>query len=281
MIRIAALIAFVLCGCGARTPLSVDEDASIVDASANPVEDTRVTTEVFVPEDTGAPTVTIDAMPFDAGCPGPTQCTDEKDNDGDGLIDWMDPECTFPGDNDESSFSSGIPGDNIDPCKIDCWFDGNSGSGNDGCIFAGRCLPGSTDPRCPYSPAAAADPKQCPPQSDKCRSVCEPLTPNGCDCAGCCDVFDKLGRSTRVRIVSGCTAASLGDPTKCPPCEKVPDCGKPCGRCDYCLGKWAIPSDCTDADKTACPAGAKRCGPGNPCACGEYCLTGCCVRAFE
>ena len=88
--------------------------------------------------------------------PGSTQCTDCIDNDGDGLVDWLDPECTGPLDRDESSYATGIPGDNIDPCKQDCWFDGNSGAGDDGCLFPSKCLPGSKDPKCPYDPVAAA-----------------------------------------------------------------------------------------------------------------------------
>ena len=44
-----------------------------------------------------------------------------------------DAECTGASDNDEASFGTGIPGDNKDPCKQDCFFDGNSGSGDDGC----------------------------------------------------------------------------------------------------------------------------------------------------
>src|SRR5260221_8786085 len=40
---------------------------------------------------------------------GTTQCSDGKDNDGDGLIDGFDPECTGPWDNDESPFATGIP----------------------------------------------------------------------------------------------------------------------------------------------------------------------------
>src|SRR4051812_19873672 len=43
---------------------------------------------------------------------GTTQCSDGIDNDGDGKIDLMDPECVSPLDNDESSFATGIPGDN-------------------------------------------------------------------------------------------------------------------------------------------------------------------------
>src|SRR5581483_2224621 len=37
---------------------------------------------------------------------GHTQCSDGIDNDGDGLIDYADPECVGPNDNDESSFAT-------------------------------------------------------------------------------------------------------------------------------------------------------------------------------
>jgi hypothetical protein len=39
---------------------------------------------------------------------GMTQCSDDSDGDGDGLIDSADPECTGPADNDESSYATGI-----------------------------------------------------------------------------------------------------------------------------------------------------------------------------
>src|SRR5260221_3088950 len=106
---------------------------------------------------------------------GTTQCSDGKDNDGDGLIDSQDPECTGPRDNDESSYATGIPGDNVDPKWQDCFFDGNSGGGDDGCRYSTKCLTGElplTDKNC--SPALA------------CQKFCMPLTPNGFDCFGCC-----------------------------------------------------------------------------------------------
>src|SRR5204863_6684485 len=58
---------------------------------------------------------------------GQTQCSDGIDNDGDGKIDYNDPECVGPLDNDEGTYATGIPGDNVDACKQDCFFDGNSG----------------------------------------------------------------------------------------------------------------------------------------------------------
>ena len=85
---------------------------------------------------------------------GITQCSDGLDNDGDGKIDLADPECVSPLDNDESSFATGIPGDNKDACKQDCFFDGNSGMGDDGCEWQLKCDPANTGAgaaaSCPY-----------------------------------------------------------------------------------------------------------------------------------
>src|SRR5204862_6504074 len=89
------------------------------------------------------------------GCKvNPSACTDGKDNDGDGLIDAADPECVGPCDNDEGTFATGIPGDNIDACKQDCFFDGNSGMGDDGCEWNLKCDPANpglhASRSCPY-----------------------------------------------------------------------------------------------------------------------------------
>jgi len=72
---------------------------------------------------------------------GMTQCSDGIDNDMDGKTDYNDPECVGPLDNDESTYATGIPGDNIDACKQDCFFDGNSGMGDDGCEWNLKCDP--------------------------------------------------------------------------------------------------------------------------------------------
>jgi len=270
-LRVGVLLAAGALGCGGRVGASVADDAAVdTTMPADTERDTRTEPDSIVP---------WDAI-WDNGlepCPGPNQCSNGFDDDGDGLIDWMDPECTGPYDNYERSFATGIPVDNLDPCNQDCFFDGNTGSADDGCLWTGACLSGSTDPKCPYDAAAAADPKRCPPASDRCRKFCQPLAPIGCDCAGCCEVYDLTGRSKRVRIVNTCTVADLGNPLKCPPCEPLAGCSRPCGRCDLCLGKLTVPSDCTDSDRTMCPA--ERCDPTNPCPCGKYCLTGCCVAA--
>src|SRR5262245_57112088 len=56
------------------------------------------------------------------------QCLDGLDNDGDGLIDYADPDCTSFGDNDESSFAIRTGTDEEDFfCHPDCAFDTNPG----------------------------------------------------------------------------------------------------------------------------------------------------------
>jgi hypothetical protein len=90
------------------------------------------------------------------------QCSDGLDNDMDGLADALDPECVSPFDDDESSFATGIPGDNHGAnAMTECFFDGDSGPGND---------------------------RDC-------------IVPNGCDCRGCCDFnIDRSGGRERVNI---------------------------------------------------------------------------------
>jgi hypothetical protein len=99
-----------------------------------------------------------------------------------------DPECVGPCDNDEATFGTGISGDNMDACKQDCFFDGNSGMGDDGCDWnsgATRPTRGARRPACPYD----ANKNNCSTtQSAKCIRNCAKLAPNGCDCFGCCAV---------------------------------------------------------------------------------------------
>jgi hypothetical protein len=221
---------------------------------------------------------------------GSTQCSDGIDNDGDGLIDYADPECVGPLDNDESSFATGIPGDNVDPCKQDCFFDGNSGMGDDGCLWQLKCDPLSTEPKCAYdSNFASQHASECSTsasQSQFCVDHCSPLVPNGCDCFGCCQI---PGAATPIRLAVTCTAADFGDPTKCPPCTQVTQCSNPCDHCEICIGKPTLPADCTTTPTDAgtppppvCANGYTPCGPGtnvDPASCpaNTGCVTGCCI----
>jgi hypothetical protein len=232
--------------------------------------------------------------------PGPTQCTDCVDNDGDGTFDAFDVECVGPLDQDEASFSTGIPGDNSDPCKQDCFFDGNSGAGDDGCNWNLKCDPASPGaPSCPYD----AGFNNCPvAQSQKCIDTCQQYTPNGCDCFGCCDVTLSGGQTVTIKLGGGCTEEAATDPTACKACTKTTSCNNTCETCEYCLGKTELPPECFPSGSggagaggsgsssggggdggggPTCSAGVQVCTVTMPCPDGAYCLTGCCVPIPE
>jgi hypothetical protein len=217
---------------------------------------------------------------------GTTACSDGKDNDGDGLSDGFDPECTGPWDNDEDTFATGIPGDNRDPKWQDCFFDGNSGAGDDDCRYASGCLTGDLP----------ADDKSCE-LTDACLKFCAPLTPNGCDCFGCCTIDVGDGKSVDVMASSTCSVANVDDTKACPRCVKSETCGNTCGRCELCPGKTVadLPADCGEVTGSggagptgaggsnggpgySCDGGGQVCGPDlAACALGTYCSQGCCI----
>ena len=190
----------------------------------------------------------------------------ELDDDGDGRVDGADIECTGALDNDESSFSTGIPGDNIDTVHQDCFFDGNSGAGDDGCDIHVCCLLGAPDrASCPFG-ANQYDPAQCnTPETQACVALCAPLTPPGCDCFGCCTLCDPVTNVcrdvlTNPAVAPNCDADHLSDPVACPACIQRTDCGTPCGAemCVLCPGQDPndLPPECNGS--TQCPAGSTK-----------------------
>jgi hypothetical protein len=228
----------------------------------------------------------------------PSQCADGRDNDGDGKVDADDPECSGACDDDEGSFATGIPGDNRDDersCHQDCFFDGNSGHGDDGCRFDLRCDPARAGAAiCPYTPDRPG--LRCADQANACVNRCRQATPNGCDCFGCCAV---PGLGFAVRLSATCTAATLGDPARCARCTQVTSCLNPCDPCEVCIGRPRPDPSCAPPPPPpmmpppaggnpnppppggACESGQVSCGPGaqvaaNGCAAGTYCVTGCC-----
>lgn len=198
-------------------------------------------------------------------------CSDGKDNDTDQLVDAADPECTGPQDNDESSYATGIPGDNMDTFVQDCFFDGDSGGGNDGCRWDIRCVNPPNGQHCNNNQVAGCE-------------KCKPLVPNGCDCFGCCDVYVS-GVVHTVRIIDGCTAAVINDPNKCPACTKVAECMNTCEPCEVCIGKPEPDPSCQLQDGGVpgiCPAGIVPCPPPDyHCSQEERCVTGCCQKFLD
>ncbi len=231
----------------------------------------------------------------DGGC-APVMCQEHlyacgncMDDDGDGRADWADPDCLGPCDNNERGFDLLIPGGDARPCALDCYFDQDEGFGNDLCTWDHRCDPLEPDPSplCGYRSPPPAD-AMCPAtQPEACHDFCGPLTPNGCDCFGCCELPAGSGSFVFIGATDSagngtCDLASATDPSRCPPCTPVADCLNGCGRCELCLGRTTLPPECTPDGGTPpgerCEPGIQACGlPGDPpCPTGDYCITGCC-----
>lgn len=221
-------------------------------------------------------------------------CGDAIDNDGDGLVDADDPSCWGACHNSETYYAQQIP-DGPFGCSRDCYFDQDSGSGNDACFHDFKCdpheVPPDYFPNTNWGASCAYDPQANVPgtllscaelsaaQSDACLGYCRPLAPNGCDCFGCCDLPSGSGNFVWLGSLDddgapSCDVSGALDPVKCHPCEPVPSCLNPCESCELCLGDAGLAPGCT---APSC-AGAAPCGvPGlEPCAEGLYCVTGCC-----
>jgi len=226
------------------------------------------------------------------------QCGDCLDNDSDSLADARDPDCLGPCHNTEGSYNMEIPGGNNAACKLDCYYDQDGGSGNDKCEWDHRC--DVLDPlevaECSYDTDTATA-EGCPScdcegwfdvQPQLCLDFCLPLTPNGCDCFGCCQLDDT--GDWRFLGSPDCNKDDIGS---CSPCTPVPGCLNGCGRCELCLGKTELPPDCTstwdtdsdttnddtDTENLRCAVGIQPCGLDGdlPCPTGRYCITGCCI----
>lgn len=252
-----------------------------------------------------APIILVDAPPFGGMCvPGGPQCSNCIDDDGDGKIDGFDPECTGAFDNDESSFATGIPGDNKDAINQDCFFDGDSGAGNDGCNQHVCCLLGATTKaECTqdltgivnnpqqegnkYNVDACFPPLGTAQIPAKCVMVCEPLTPPGCDCFGCCTICegpDCADVAINPVTSPNCTPDKIDDPVACPRCTKTTACeGSGCGgdTCVLCPGQGSgdLPPQCNGT--STCPTDATACPDGTGCPNETYCSNGCCIGVIQ
>lgn len=213
----------------------------------------------------------------DAAC----ACDNGLDDDDDGLIDGLDPECTGARDNDEGTFGTGAPGNSVAFCQ-DCFFDDNSGSEDDGCQIHIECVYG----RVPAGPSGAAC-FACE-VSQSCQDTCRPRTPNGCDCFGCCTVERGTLPRVNVRLETTCSLDALDDEFACPRCVPNDACRNPCGRCELCPGRSVdqLPMDCRAGGKPMdprhkCDDREKVCDDNKRCAAGFYCQLGCCLPSVD
>jgi hypothetical protein len=222
-----------------------------------------------------------DAAPVDAGFHTPSArcgkrscaCDDGIDNDQDGLVDGLDPECTGSFDDDEATLAIG-KSNKQGTCR-DCFWDDNASSADDGCRYPLECLSGS-------APKNNGNCSSCQ-ASQACQDFCRARTPNGCDCFGCCEVTTAQGDHAFVELNDNCALDRLDDTKACPRCVQNTACANPCGRCELCIGKRAsdLPADCnvkpTTGQAYECDDGQAVCALSSECAGASYCQLGCCL----
>ena len=271
-LAILGLVAVAACGDDAPgdggtndgSPVPTDDAGNPLDDAGNPITD-------------GGPG-TPDAAP-PAGCdPDGPQCNNCIDDDNDGYTDGFDVHCISSIDDDESSFATGISGDNMDMTWQDCFFDGNSGAGDDGCRYNYCCLLGEAN--CPnggFDPVADCEITQ------ECIDNCGALAPPGCDCFGCCTICnnnnDCVDVVTNPAVAPDCTVDANNNPVNCPACIPSADCGSPCTPmgCTLCPGQTEedLPPECTGAQ---CPNNETPCNTSNDCTATQFCSVGCCIN---
>lgn len=201
-------------------------------------------------------------------------CGDGVDNDSDGKVDLNDPECISPCDDTEATFATALPGQNKD-CNSDCYFDSDSGAGNDGCGYNLKCDPlaPAASLGCNYDDGLSASACQ-PDIPQTCLDVCLPLVPNGCDCFGCCEV-NRGTTTTHIYLGSG-SSCNLENIEQCSKCTFIDACSNSCERaqCELCFGDETLADGCAES---SCPEGVSSCKTSSDCSTGNFCLTGCCV----
>jgi hypothetical protein len=247
------------------------------------------------------------------------ECGDLIDNDGDGLIDYQDPDCLGPCDNNESGYFPALPGLPGQKCDLDCFWDTGQGH-EENCYWHHECDPHANDQLPQYNGIEANPQSSCTfsgteaeqwahtpknskgkscdemynDQEQQCLDECHPVTPNGCDCFGCCELggtYVWIGSLDADGKTGTCDVGDVGQPNffeECHPCVPVPGCNNPCEHCELCIGKTELPADCyppgqggggSGGSPQECPVGQQACGLPNqpPCPSGHYCITGCCV----
>lgn len=288
--RITSMTCILMLACGSVSQGDGDPDAD-TDPGTDPGTDGTGDPGVEITEDGDTWTCHI------TECDGHLlECGDCEDNDEDGLVDSHDRECLGPCDNTEGpALTTGVGGETGGPCKSDCYFDFGNGSGNDDCHWDHRCDPLAVAPDyppegidCAYESDRVGS-RDCPDdQSEQCLDLCMTITPNGCDCFGCCtlDELEGLGPDGGPGYIwigamdefnnGTCTFEDITDQLLCPPCTPVEDCWNECGPCELCLGRTELPPECFD---DRCPEGIQPCGleGDDPCPPDYYCITGCCI----
>jgi hypothetical protein len=262
-----------LCACTVtRTNLVSDLDAATDAKASGRAPEAELGSPAQAP-DAGLAAADAGHVPSARCGKAPCACDDGIDNDGDGLIDGFDPECTGSFDNDEGSFGIGKP-QRHGNCR-ECYWDDAVGLGH-GCRYPSECLRGQAPPSNGACTSCSV--------SQSCIDSCLDRTPNGCDCFGCCEIARADGSEVFIELTDSCSLQKLDDEKACPRCVQNTQCQNPCGRCELCLGRTKasqLPADCAasggNAPAFTCDQGETVCASSAECPGMRYCQLGCCL----
>ncbi|MEZ4370052.1 MAG: hypothetical protein R3B07_04475 [Polyangiaceae bacterium] len=156
------------------------------------------------------------------------QCGNCLDDDNDGLIDSEDPDCLGPCDNTEDSTTRGSPAATKRRAR---WIATSirtraTTTAATGRTRAIRCRTRQTTTRARTARASTTQTRtsRAPArvatnfsnQDAQCEAYCGPLTPNGCDCFGCCELPAGSGKfvylGSEVNKAPTCTRDDVGRP---------------------------------------------------------------------
>jgi hypothetical protein len=254
----------------ASDPVGAGADASAPDSATAPGLPDAAARDAAVLLGDAAMSTTGDAAASVARCGNrPCACDDGFDNDGDGLIDGLDPECTGALDEDEATFATG-KASKTKNCR-DCFWDEDQGTGNDACRYPSACLRGQQPPGNGSCSSCQV--------TQKCLDTCKTRTPSGCDCFGCCEISRPNGVVVTIELSERCSLDKIDDTAACPRCTQSTQCRNVCGRCELCPGRTLsdLPADCrarTPANQ--CDEGQPVCAASSGCTTDQYCQLGCC-----
>ena len=231
-----------------------------------------------------------------ATCQGKVyQCGDCVDNDGDCRIDSADDQCLGPCDNNENSFYGGIPGQNNSPCKMDCYFDQDTGSGNDDCYWSHEVRPArgraelsargrrsARTTRTPTSRAPATSCAQAFSQRSR-RSACDYCGPLDAQRLRLLRLLRDPGRADHGLARLGgrqrrrhARLDNVDDPTLCKPCTQVPACLNTCDTLRDLRRQADPPPDVTSGNNARRAIRPAACRGKPPARSAISCVTGCC-----
>ena len=218
---------------------------------------------------------------------GQTQCSDGIDNDGDGKIDYADPECVGAARQRRELVRDRHPGRQRRRLQAGLLLRRQLGHGRRRLRVAAQVRSDEHERAVPVRPGvrpvSTRTSARCRRRSRRAASTTARSWSRTAATASA--AASVPGAPTPIRLVATCTAEGLRQSRRSArACTQVTQCMTPCGHCDYCIGKDTLPADCTPDPTAARPTPARpatrpagsTASIRRMCPTDTGCVTGCC-----